>query len=410
MTPPGSASARSSTRCSAPRCRVADADGFLFTGSLSLRTHPWLAEHTVHGQVVVPGTALVELAVRAADETGLTALEELTLQTPLVLPETGAVQVQLWAGAPEESGRRPLTVHSRPHGAGEWTLHATGSLAATAATPECELTEWPPPGAEAVSLEGRYDELAAAGLGYGETFQGLQAVWQDGEDTYAEVTLPEGARDQAGRFGLHPALLDAALHALAAGDGPARLPFAWSDVVLHASGAAELRVKLTPSGTDAVSLQVADGTGAPVAIVSLVVRPVSAAQLRPSAQRRRALRGDLAAAIAGRRRRAAATRTGRRSPDRCRLPCRRRRRRARADGSPARPSTSSRRSSPTSGTPKRSCSSTRGQSDVDPVAAAVWGLVRSAQSEHPGRFLLADAEDTDATPCWPPVGAADRRA
>ncbi|MFI5585714.1 SDR family NAD(P)-dependent oxidoreductase [Amycolatopsis sp. NPDC051758] len=371
---------------------VADADGFLFTGSLSLRTHPWLAGHTVHGQVVVPGTALVELAVRAADETGLTALEELTLQTPLVLPETGAVQVQLWAGAPEESGRRPLTVHSRPHGAGEWTLHATGSLAATAATPEWELTEWPPPGAEAVSLEGRYDELAAAGLGYGETFQGLRAVWQDGDDTYAEVTLPEGARDQAGRFGLHPALLDAALHALAAGDGPARLPFAWSDVVLHASGAAELRVKLTPSGTDAVSLQVADGTGAPVATVgSLVVRPVSAAQLRPSASvdglyevtwQAIAPAGDVPGHADW--------------PEVADVVV------FRATGDDVHALTGE-----TLDVLKTFLADERysdaqlivhtGQSDVDPVAAAVWGLVRSAQSEHPGRFLLADTEElTDA--------------
>ncbi|WP_191253729.1 type I polyketide synthase [Amycolatopsis oliviviridis] len=372
---------------------VADAGGFLFTGSLSLRTHPWLADHMVHGQVVVPGTALVELAVRAADETGLAALEELTLQTPLVLPESGAVQVQLWAGTPEDSGHRPLTVHSRPHGAGEWTLHATGALAPAAATPDWELAEWPPPGAEAVSLEGRYPELASAGLEYGEIFQGLRALWRDGEHTYAEVALPEAARDQAGRFGLHPALLDSALHALAEGDGPARLPFAWSDVVLHASGAAELRVRLTPAGTDAVTLRVADGTGAPVATVgSLVVRPVSAGQLRPAATREglyelawRPIATPETAAPAWAR---FADVTGE-VPEVVVY---------RAEGDDVHAVTGATLDVLRTFLAEDRFSAAKllvhtGRSDVDPVAAAVWGLVRSAQSEHPDRFLLVDADE-----------------
>ncbi|MFJ1766976.1 SDR family NAD(P)-dependent oxidoreductase [Amycolatopsis sp. NPDC088138] len=371
---------------------VADAGGFLFTGSLSLRTHPWLAEHAVHGQVVVPGTALVELAVRAADETGLAVLEELTLQTPLVLPESGAVQVQLWAGAPEESGHRPLTVHSRPHGAGDWTLHATGALAPTATAANWDLAEWPPAGAEAVSLDGRYAELAANGLEYGETFQGLRALWRDGEHTYAEVSLPEHARDQAGRFGLHPALLDAALHALADGDGPARLPFAWSDVVLHASGAAELRVRLTPSGTDAVTLRVADGTGAPVATVgSLVVRPVTAAQLRPTASR------DGLYELAWQ----PITATGE-APRWARWPEVADVVVHRAEGDDVHAVAGEALDVLKTFLAEERFAEAKllvhtGQSDVDPVAAAVWGLVRSAQSEHPDRFLLADADElTDA--------------
>ncbi|WP_020500827.1 type I polyketide synthase, partial [Sciscionella marina] len=371
---------------------VADADGLLLTGSLSLRTHPWLAEHVVHGQVVVPGTALVELAVRAADETGLAALDELTLQTPLVVPETGAVQVQLWAGEPDESGSRRLTVHSRPHGAGDWTLHAIGSLSASSVSPDWELTEWPPSGAESVPLDGRYAELAAAGLDYGETFQGLRALWRHEGDSYAEVTLPEGVREQASRFGLHPALLDAALHALASGDGPARLPFAWNDVELHASGAAELRVRLTPSGTDAVTLRVADGTGAPVASVgSLVVRPVSAGQLRPSATR------DGLHEVAWR-----PVTPGERVPGWANWPESAEVVVHRAAGTDVRALTGETLDVLQTflAEPRFTGSTllvhTTGAA-LDPVAAAVWGLVRSAQSEHPGRFRLADTDElTDA--------------
>ncbi|MYR83785.1 KR domain-containing protein, partial [Streptomyces sp. SID685] len=85
---------------------------------------------------------------------------------------------------------------------------------------------------------------------------------------------------------LHPALLDAALHAIGAGglvpesDGPL-LPFAWSGVSVHATGASTVRVRLAAAGADAVSLTVADSAGQPVASVeSLTLRPVSAEQLR----------------------------------------------------------------------------------------------------------------------------------
>ena len=33
----------------------------------------------------------------------------------------------------------------------------------------------------------------------------------------------------------------------------------------------------------------------------------------------------------------------------------------------------------------------------DPAAAAIWGLVRSAQSEHPGRFALIDTDGSEAS-------------
>ncbi|MGD0068736.1 MAG: type I polyketide synthase, partial [Streptosporangiaceae bacterium] len=65
---------------------LASAEGFLCTGRLSALSHPWLADHTVQGNVLVPGTALLELAIRAGDEVGCDVVEELTLGAPLVLP------------------------------------------------------------------------------------------------------------------------------------------------------------------------------------------------------------------------------------------------------------------------------------------------------------------------------------
>ncbi|WP_253780948.1 type I polyketide synthase [Goodfellowiella coeruleoviolacea] len=264
---------------------LAGEDGFLFTGQLSIRSHPWLAEHTVLDAVLLPGTAMLEMVLRAGAEVGCDLVEELTLAAPLVLPERGGVQLQLVLGAEDEAGRRPVRVHSRQEGAGPqgWTRHAEGFVAS--AQPESfDLTAWPPADATPVAVDDLYQSFADGGLGYGPVFQGVRACWVRGEDFFAEVELPVEHRDAAARFGVHPALLDAALHpaALAAGDaadGPL-LPFLWTGVALTRSGAAALRVRITPAGPDAVSLLLADAAGQPVGVVrSLALRPVSAKQL-----------------------------------------------------------------------------------------------------------------------------------
>uniref|UniRef100_UPI0022B92EED type I polyketide synthase n=2 Tax=Streptomyces sp. RPT161 TaxID=3015993 RepID=UPI0022B92EED len=274
---------------------LADADGYLFTGRLSLATHPWLADHAVMDTVLLPGTAFVELAIRAGDHVGCELLDELTLQAPLVIPPHGGVQLQLAVGAPDDTGRRALTLHSRLEDEawpdGTWTRHATGVLAPAAPAAPFDLSEWPPRGATEVEVDGLYDYLTTTGFAYGPVFQGLKAAWQRGDEVFAEVRLPEQARSDADLFGLHPALLDAALHAVGIGSlleetEHGRLPFSWSGVALRAVGAAALRVRLSPAGRDTVAVALADESGAPVASVdALLLRPVSPDQVRSHAAR-----------------------------------------------------------------------------------------------------------------------------
>ncbi|MEU1510037.1 SDR family NAD(P)-dependent oxidoreductase, partial [Kitasatospora sp. NPDC005748] len=257
--------------------------GVVLTGRLSLAAQPWLADHVVAGQVVVPGAALVEMAVRAGDEAGCTRVEELVIEAPLVLPAQGGVRVQVTVDGPDESGRRELGVYAQAEEAapdGEWTRHASGTLSVATASADSLPAEWPPAGAEAVDLEGFYPALAASGLAYGPAFQGMRAAWRRGEELFAEVALPDGV--SAADFGLHPALLDAALHVIV-GTGERRdrleVPFSWGNVDLHATGAALARVRVTPELTgEGVSLTLADATGALIASVgSLVLRPFAGA-------------------------------------------------------------------------------------------------------------------------------------
>ncbi|MFI5621774.1 type I polyketide synthase, partial [Streptomyces sp. NPDC051567] len=269
---------------------LADGDQTVFTSRLSLRSHPWLADHAILGTVLLPGTGFVELAVLAGGRLGCPQVEELTLSAPLVLPEHGGVQLQLVVGEADGSGRRSVDVYSRhdgdaPSEARPWTLNAKGVLAPGSTVDGEALMVWPPAGATEVSLDGVYERLAAQDYAYGPAFQGLRRVWRGDGEIFAELALPEGPRAEAGRFLLHPALLDSALHPLLPGvvddDRVALLPFSWSGVSVHATGASALRVRLTLTGPEVAALTVADGTGAPVATVeSLLLRPLSKDALR----------------------------------------------------------------------------------------------------------------------------------
>ncbi|WP_395292967.1 type I polyketide synthase [Kitasatospora hibisci] len=272
----------------------AEGGGLILTGRLSVRSHRWLADHVILGSVVVPGTAYLELALHAAHLTGCTAVEELDQEAPLILTEAGAVQVQLVVGAADESGRRSIGVYSRPDDGEPWTRHAGGTLTAEDGAIGRDHTGvwdhagvWPPEGAVPVDVTDFYPSVARDGFVYGSSFRGLRAVWRAGEEMYGEVALPEPERAQAAGYGVHPALLDAALHAGLVGNTGEQvlLPFAWNGVRLHRPGAAVLRLRMAPAGPDAMSLQVADESGAPVASVgALRARPVSVDQLRSAAR------------------------------------------------------------------------------------------------------------------------------
>ncbi|WP_329101682.1 type I polyketide synthase [Micromonospora sp. NBC_01699] len=428
---------------------LAGDDGLVLTGRLSLRTHPWLADHVIGGAVLLPGTCYLELAIHAGDRAGCGTVEELTMAAPLELPAAGGVAVQVAVGAAGADGRRTVEIWSRPDADPDgWTRHAGGVLAPAPTGVAADLTAWPPPGAQPIDVGGLYPGLAGQGYGYGPVFQGVRAAWRLGGEVYAEVALPEATRSQAASYGLHPALLDAALHLtdLATGpdagtarDGRTRLPFAWTGATLHAGGANALRVRITATGPDEVSLHLADPTGGPVATIdSYLVRPVAAdrtgtgpvrrgnlhavrwtdltlpavpattpveighlgdgpvpafvlARIDPPATSGHVAAVDPAAADAANAVHAA--------PDD--LPAAVRAATARtltlirswlADERYARATLviATRAAVPAAG------------AAVDLAQAPVWGLVRAAQAEHPGRFVLADL-DTDTIP---PVLAA----
>ncbi|WP_394840347.1 SDR family NAD(P)-dependent oxidoreductase [Pendulispora rubella] len=263
---------------------LANADALLFMGRLSLESHPWLAGHVVLETVVVPGTALLELAWAAALRVGCARVEELSLLAPLSLPAEGAVHLQVFVGPPDAAGLRAVSIHGRSEDVGSesrWVQHAAGTLGVGARATQLDPAGWPPPGGVTLDVTRVYERIAALGLAYEGAFRGLRGAWKHGEDLFAEVELPLEQRD--GSFGLHPALLDGALHALALDDARAtnlELPFSWTGATLHARGASAVRVRITRStNAGSLAISVMDAWGAPVASIdALVTRPVSVEQ------------------------------------------------------------------------------------------------------------------------------------
>ncbi|MFD0501064.1 type I polyketide synthase [Streptomyces rhizosphaericus] len=356
----------------------------VLSGSLSLASHPWLADHTVRGSVILPGAAFVELVVRAGDEVGRPAVEELTLHAPLVIPADGRVDVQVTVATDGH-----VQVHSRTAGS-DWTHHA--SAVVTDGPGEAPVwRSWPPEPAEVVDIERFYETLEDNGLDYGPAFRGVRAMWRSADVYYAEVALPDEVPETA--FVLHPALLDSALQVMAfaaAEPGRVSLPFAWSGISVHASGARSLRVRVAATRAGDISVLATDPANAPVVTVGRVrSRTLSAGRLDPP------LAGLL----------------------------------SRLEWTPVEPGPPAVDPGPTvryecevadspievanqaleavqewlrhEGRPdSRLVVLTRGAVSTGPddtvsalCQAPVWGLVRSAQAEHPGRLVIVDIDD-----------------
>ncbi|HEX3784562.1 MAG TPA: beta-ketoacyl synthase N-terminal-like domain-containing protein [Pseudonocardiaceae bacterium] len=420
--------------------RPAGQDQTLFLGRLRPADAPWLADHTPLDTVILPGTAFVDMALHAGRSVGLGRVEELVIETPLPIPDSHGVDLQLAVADRDESGRRSFTVHGKPQGvAGDaWIRHAHGVLGSAASAPAA-VREWSTDGASTVDLTDWYERMAGQGLRYGPAFQGLRAVWrsegsEDSEgEVLAEVALSATVEtNTTGEFVIHPALLDAALHAatllspLGSEDGSmVRLPFAWTGVTVHSSSATAVRVRIA-RGSEGLRMELSDARGTVVATVDgLATRPTSARQLmaanvrgaahlhrvdwvpvglaRPAAPRPSgavAFFGGPAAALQALELPAAPPATvvvsctgGAVGPEQVHSLAGEVLRLVRAWLADERTERS------------QLVLATHGAVAVgavaevtDLAAASVWGLIRTAQTEHPGRFVLVDHDKLGAGP------------
>ena len=267
---------------------VGGRDEWLFTGRIATDAEPWLEDHAVMGTPIFPATGFLELALAAARHLGADLVEELNLTAPLSLVDSGAVAIQVSVGEIDECRRRAVAIYSKPLHADEveWTLNASGLLGnaeqADRRLEQFAAAPWPATDVQPLDGDSLYEALSDAGYGYGPAFQGVRRAYRRGDTFYAEVALAADRSSPAnGAFCIHPALLDAALHAALFGrldaqqNGAIALPFSFEGVRLHAQGASELRVLLS-TNENRLSLLAVDDTGAPVlSIAQLLSLPSS---------------------------------------------------------------------------------------------------------------------------------------
>ncbi|MGY1503358.1 SDR family NAD(P)-dependent oxidoreductase [Streptomyces sp. QTS52] len=429
---------------------LADTGHTLLSGRISATTHPWLADRTVHGTALVPDAVLLDLAVTAARETGAGQVLELRPVVPLVMPVTGAVETQVMVGLGAD-GRRPVSVHTRPEGSDvAWTRHAEGILApappATVATGGSEQP-WPPTDAEPVEDRptiGHHDRAVA----YGPAFGAPRGVWRRGGEIWAELAPPEADGTEPGDFALHPGLLESVLHALRLARPDAAetwLAVQYDRVIVSGPAAGgPLRARIAPGDGDTVSVRITDSAGRPVATLGaltprplplptgvtargshegdapfeLAWRPVEPAFSAPGL--RWAVLGDSAlvpaAALpdAERHQDLASLLTDGTPPDVVVFGCDTDPEAVRTADEAKDVAAAARRAAhravDLAGTwlAEDRLADTRlivvtrraiaiGEDSCDPEQAPVWGLFRSAQTEHPGRFLLVDLDDKPAS-------------
>ncbi|HXA54800.1 MAG TPA: SDR family NAD(P)-dependent oxidoreductase, partial [Solirubrobacteraceae bacterium] len=408
--------------------------GWLCTGSLSLARAPWLAEHVLRETVLVPGTTHAEIAQHIARAVGCEIVRELVMEEPVVLAGHEQVALQVAVAAPDERGRRELAIHTcrawgepaheaEQPGERVWTRNVIGVLASPAESGEGRAAlgrsadvldgAWPPAGAEALPAERLHETMAAIGFKYGPAFRSVSAIWRRGEELFAEVQLPAEYRAQARAFGVHPALLDSALQLGALhGDGLREtvIPFAWTGLSARAADACELRIRVcptTPAG--GMSLHAFDERGEPVlALDSLVAREVRRERLEQlrtggersllrvaweplaaTAERGLAVSMETLVVDEGSADRSPLDQDAERAADAVS---------ACASGVLGQIQEWLARGEGESKLAVVTCGAVAvGAADQLPglEQAAVWGLVRTAQSEHPGRFVLVDLDQEE---------------
>ncbi len=232
----------------------------IFEADLNLQSVPFLADHRIRGRVVLPAAAYLE-ALRAASAATLgceaIVLEDVVIGEPLALADDERRTMQV-AAMPAGSDEAALRVFSAgPAGGEAWRLHATARARAAAPAATVRVDDMAHVRcAEGTAPEHLYRAMSERGLDLGPAFRGVEALRCGPLEAMGRLVATEEVRANADRYGVHPALLDAALQVLGAA-----LP--------DAAGTTASRDTYLPIGIDRVAFHRCPGGGRLISHVSL---------------------------------------------------------------------------------------------------------------------------------------------
>jgi phthiocerol/phenolphthiocerol synthesis type-I polyketide synthase D len=180
--------------------------------------NPWLADHKVHGQPVMPGAGFAEIALAAGCEAlGLpaTGLEVTRLEVEQMLPLAAHTKITTQLSRNADGSAR-VEIHSRSAD-DTWTRHGVAKVEALQGDPSSKQL---PITSEASGMEVApadfYATLRQTGQHHGPAFEALTRIIRHSDGSAdTEITVPEEAGRHSG-FRIHPVMLDAALQTMAA--------------------------------------------------------------------------------------------------------------------------------------------------------------------------------------------------
>jgi acyl transferase domain-containing protein/acyl carrier protein len=251
---------------------LAESAGVLFTSRIEWSQPSWHSDYQVFGQHVLPSSTLVEIALAAGERVGLEYLEEIAIEVPLIRRAGHPVEIQVSVHAPDREGRRQMAVYSCPSSVDAWRRNASAVLGAGSPQPQAGPAKWPPSGALEIDRAAMYEQLTAAGACLGETVRAVDKAWQAGEELFVEASVPSGLVADARNYILHPVLLDAVLQPVldrASSDGVAA-PQTYTGVAVRAAGRTSVRARLSPVGSGGMTLTLFDEAGEVLARVERV--------------------------------------------------------------------------------------------------------------------------------------------
>ncbi|MBI4852597.1 MAG: amino acid adenylation domain-containing protein [Acidobacteria bacterium] len=259
---------------------LADGEGHIFSGRLSIAEQPWLAQHLVFDTIIIPGAALVELVWAAAQQIGANTVSELIIISPLILNEKVTRQIQIKISPSDVQNQHNFALYSRnaENGIeGGWIKHANGLLNSNtnSSTTMARMLNWPPPDSKLMDLTNFYDRIKSSlDVEYGPLFQAVKEIWRKDNTIFTKLVLPAENAINAEYYGVHPVLLDAALHSgfflFDESEQVLHLPFEWRGAKLFALGSKEVYAKI--SRTDDLEISLYDDSFEPLAHIERLIK------------------------------------------------------------------------------------------------------------------------------------------
>ncbi len=194
-------------------------DAVVYEQQLGADQPGFVRDHRVHGRVILPATAYLEAIRAASSDAGIRAVSDIAIQQAMVFDDdTGTTRRVQLIRSGRDGTIRIASQSTDGTGETDWTEHLVASAGSTADG------EWSGTDLRAreaactndVAPDSFYQRLDSAGLDFGPRFRVVRELRHGDREAVGVVVLDDGLSAEAGRYHMHPVLLDGCLQVIAA--------------------------------------------------------------------------------------------------------------------------------------------------------------------------------------------------